>query len=118
MRTRNLLSTMQRQEVLDRIIIVVGLLLFSCAVLYVVSKRIGLLKLQQKVTAAIKAGMVGEAEFGPGPGPQPAADGVDIARHHNVVPKAMNPLEPAVHDELRLSSFFSFSLFVCASSKS
>ncbi|GAB4843670.1 hypothetical protein Ancab_013634 [Ancistrocladus abbreviatus] len=98
MRSRNLLSTMQRQDVLDRIIIVVGFVLFSCAVLYVVSKRIGLLKLQQKVTAAIKAGMFREAEFGPGP--QPAADGVNIARHHNIVPKAMNPLEPAMHDEL------------------
>ncbi|KAG4990258.1 hypothetical protein JHK87_023715 [Glycine soja] len=38
MRTRNLLSTMQRQDVIDRVIIGVGFLLFSLAVLYVVSK--------------------------------------------------------------------------------
>ncbi|XP_027365741.1 uncharacterized protein LOC113872405 [Abrus precatorius] len=40
-RTRNLLSTMQRQDVIDRVILGVGFLLFSLAVLYVVSKRIG-----------------------------------------------------------------------------
>uniref|UniRef100_A0A7N0USU1 Sec20 C-terminal domain-containing protein n=1 Tax=Kalanchoe fedtschenkoi TaxID=63787 RepID=A0A7N0USU1_KALFE len=55
MRTRNLLSTMQRQDVLDRVIVTIGL--FSFAVLYVVSKHMGLLKLQITVTAAIKAGM-------------------------------------------------------------
>ncbi|OMP03155.1 Sec20 [Corchorus capsularis] len=43
MRTRNLLSTMQRQDVLDRIILIVGCILFTCAVLYVVSKRMGIL---------------------------------------------------------------------------
>lgn len=62
MRTRNLLSTMQRQDVLDRVILITGFMLFSCAVLYVVSKRIGILKLQRQVTAAIKAGMAGQAE--------------------------------------------------------
>ena len=36
-----------------------GFILFTLAVLYVVSKRIGLLKLQRKVTAAIKAGAKG-----------------------------------------------------------
>ncbi|KAJ0622294.1 hypothetical protein HanIR_Chr01g0018361 [Helianthus annuus] len=60
-RTRNLLSTMKRQDVLDRIILTVGFLLFSLAVLYVVSKRIGILKLQRKVVGAIKAGMAGDA---------------------------------------------------------
>uniref|UniRef100_A0A6N2N1L6 Sec20 C-terminal domain-containing protein n=1 Tax=Salix viminalis TaxID=40686 RepID=A0A6N2N1L6_SALVM len=55
-RTRNLLSTMQRQDVLDRVILVVGVFLFSCAVLY----RIGILAVQRKVTAAIKAGMAGK----------------------------------------------------------
>ncbi|KAM0004641.1 hypothetical protein Hdeb2414_s0007g00233971 [Helianthus debilis subsp. tardiflorus] len=59
-RTRNLLSTMKRQDVLDRIILTVGFLLFSLAVLYVVSKRIGILKLQRKVVGAIKAGMAGD----------------------------------------------------------
>lgn len=37
-----------------------GFFLFSLAVLYVVSKRIGILKLQRKVVGAIKAGMAGE----------------------------------------------------------
>uniref|UniRef100_A0A1D1Y428 Vesicle transport protein SEC20 n=1 Tax=Anthurium amnicola TaxID=1678845 RepID=A0A1D1Y428_9ARAE len=64
MRTRHLLTTMQRQDVLDRVILVVGFLLFSTAVLYVVSKRIGLLKLQRKITAAIKAGAVGHEDVG------------------------------------------------------
>ncbi|XP_076885976.1 uncharacterized protein LOC143535658 [Bidens hawaiensis] len=59
-RTRNLLSTMKRQDVLDRIILGVGFFLFSLAVLYVVSKRIGILKLQRKVVGAIKAGMAGD----------------------------------------------------------
>ncbi|KAK4266237.1 hypothetical protein QN277_027187 [Acacia crassicarpa] len=63
MRTRNLLSTMQRQDVMDRIILGVGFFLFSLAVLYVVSKRIGLLTLQRKVTEAVKAGLVGQAQF-------------------------------------------------------
>lgn len=63
MRTRNLLSTMRRQDVLDRLILIAGFVFFSCAVLYVVSKRIGLLTLQRKVTAAIKAGMVGQGEI-------------------------------------------------------
>ncbi|XP_078442562.1 sec20 family protein [Wolffia australiana] len=59
MRTRNLLSTMQRQDVLDRLILAVGFILFLAAVLYVVSKRIGVLTLQKKVTDAIKAGATG-----------------------------------------------------------
>ncbi|KAL0456886.1 UNVERIFIED_CONTAM: hypothetical protein Slati_1027800 [Sesamum latifolium] len=62
-RTRNLLSTMKRQDVLDRVIIVVGFLVFSLAVLYVVSKRIGILKLQRKIIAAAKAGMAGREEI-------------------------------------------------------
>ncbi|CAM8900034.1 unnamed protein product [Rhodiola kirilowii] len=62
MRTRNLLSTMQRQDVLDRVILILGFLLFSCVVLYVVSKRMGLLKLQRTVTAAIKVGMARKPE--------------------------------------------------------
>ncbi|ONK73664.1 uncharacterized protein A4U43_C04F33990 [Asparagus officinalis] len=49
MRTRRLLSTMRRQDVLDRVIMVIGFLVFISAVLYVVSKRVGLLTLQRKV---------------------------------------------------------------------
>lgn len=96
-RTRNLLSTMQRQDVLDRVIIVIGFLLFLCAVLYVVSKRIGLLKLQRKVTAAIKAGMAGQAEIGL----RPDGNGINFAQvHENVVPNVDVPLEQRMHDEL------------------
>ncbi|KAI4302710.1 hypothetical protein MLD38_038427 [Melastoma candidum] len=62
MRTRGLLSTMRRQDVLDRIILCVGTIAFSCAILFVVSRRIGLLKLQKKVTAALKASMAGKAD--------------------------------------------------------
>ncbi|KAJ0985250.1 hypothetical protein J5N97_003606 [Dioscorea zingiberensis] len=58
MRTRNLLTTMNRQDVIDRVILVTGFLLFSSAVLYVVSKRVGLLALQRKLLATIKSGSV------------------------------------------------------------
>lgn len=54
--TRKLLSTMSRQDVMDRLIMVIGFLIFLSAVLYVVSKRVGLLKLQRKITAAMKSG--------------------------------------------------------------
>ncbi|KAL2341490.1 hypothetical protein Fmac_009430 [Flemingia macrophylla] len=97
MRTRNLLSTMQRQDVLDRVILVVGFLLFSLAVLYVVSKRIGILALQRKVTDAIRAGMVGQVE----PRPQAIIDEVNL---HQVrgdrVHNTEAPLEQRIHDEL------------------
>ncbi|CAH9128853.1 unnamed protein product [Cuscuta epithymum] len=88
MRTRNLLSTMQRQDVLDRVILVVGFLLFSLAVLFVVSKRMGLLRLQQKVMEAVKSGgMTGKVEV------VPAAAAGDFV--------ALNiPLEQHMHDEL------------------
>ncbi|KAE8076128.1 hypothetical protein FH972_014795 [Carpinus fangiana] len=97
MRTRNLLSTMKRQDVLDRLILAVGVFLFSCAVLYVVSKRIGILKLQRKVTAAIKAGLVGQAEIGH----RPVADGVNLAQvHEDAVHKVDVPFERPMRDEL------------------
>uniref|UniRef100_A0A2P2PLU0 Vesicle transport protein SEC20 n=1 Tax=Rhizophora mucronata TaxID=61149 RepID=A0A2P2PLU0_RHIMU len=97
MRTRNLLSTMQRQDVIDRVILGVGFFLFSCAVLYVVSKRIGLLKLQRKVTAALKAGMAGHGEIRP----KAIEDGVNHALvYENIVPNMEAPLEQPMHDEL------------------
>ncbi|KAF2286108.1 hypothetical protein GH714_010408 [Hevea brasiliensis] len=97
MRTRNLLSTMQRQDVLDRVILALGFFLFSCAVLYVVSKRIGLLKLQRTVTAAIKAGMDRRGEIRP----RGVEDGVDIAQvYENVVRKGELLLDQPMHDEL------------------
>ncbi|GAV74893.1 Sec20 domain-containing protein [Cephalotus follicularis] len=94
MRTRNLLSTMQRQDVLDRVILIVGFVLFSCAVLYVVSKRIGVLKLQRQVTLAIKAGMAGQA----GVEPQAREDSLNL--YDNAIPKVEVPLEQPMHDEL------------------
>lgn len=72
-----------------------GFILFACAVLYVVSKRIGLLKLQRTVTAAIKAGMVKEPQLRPGA----AIDDINIA-HDNLVPNVEQPLEQGLHDEL------------------
>ncbi|XP_050378652.1 uncharacterized protein LOC126795965 [Argentina anserina] len=96
MRTRNLLSTMQRQDVIDRVIIAVGFFLFTCAVLYVVSKRIGILTLQRKVTAAYKAGMVGK-ELRPGA----VGNGANHPPvHDNAVHKIEDPLERLMHDEL------------------
>ncbi|XP_058223245.1 uncharacterized protein LOC131332951 [Rhododendron vialii] len=96
-RTRNLLSTMQRQDVLDRVILVAGFLLFSCAVIYVVSKRMGILKLQRMVTAAIKAGMAGKGDVRLGP----AGDVIKFAQGHgNAVPRMEMPLEQPMHDEL------------------
>lgn len=104
-RTRNLLSTMQRQDVLDRVILAVGFFLFSCAVLYVVSKRIGVLALQRKVTAALKAGMAGKgaikARAVEDAIPRVIEDGIDVAQVlDNAVPKVEVPAEQAMHDEL------------------
>ncbi|EOY06222.1 Sec20 family protein [Theobroma cacao] len=97
MRTRNLLSTMQRQDVIDRVILIVGFVLFSCAVLYVVSKRIGILKLQRTVTAAIRAGMAGKPDVAR----RAVEEGINHAQFPgNVVPKVGIPLEQPMHDEL------------------
>lgn len=64
MHTRRLLSTMQRQDVMDRVIMAAGFLLFLSAVLYVVSKRIGLLALQRKIVAAIRSGSLSHEDAG------------------------------------------------------
>lgn len=77
---------------LNRVILAVGFFLFSCAVLYVVSKRFGILKLQQKVTAAIKAGMVGQAKIGDGA----VANGIN----DNAVYSLDVPLDRHMRDEL------------------
>ncbi|KAI3948167.1 hypothetical protein MKX01_014766 [Papaver californicum] len=55
-------STIRRHNL--QLILLVGFFLFSCAVLYVMSKRIGLLKLQRKITEAIKAGMIVPGDLG------------------------------------------------------
>lgn len=91
MRTRNLLSTMQRQDILERVILIVGFCLFSCAVIYVVSKRVGLLKLQRKVIAAMRAGTIQQAQI--------VGDGMNRVQP-NVVPMVEVPLERPMHDEL------------------
>ncbi|MCD7457921.1 Protein transport protein sec20 [Datura stramonium] len=97
-RTRNLLSTMQRQDVLDRVILVVGFIIFSLAVLYVVSKRMGLLKLQRKLIKAVKSGTAGQVEIIAGAGGQGA--NVAQVQMNPVVPELNVPLEQAMHDEL------------------
>ena len=74
----------------------VGFLLFSLAVLYVVSKRIGLLTLQRKVTEAIKAGMVGQAELGA----QAVANDINLQVRNNRVHNMEAPPEQRMHDEL------------------
>ncbi|KAJ8547168.1 hypothetical protein K7X08_010754 [Anisodus acutangulus] len=95
-RTRNLLSTMQRQDVLDRVILVVGFIIFSLAVLYVVSKRMGLLKLQRKFIEAVKSGTAGQVEIVAG-----GRQGANVAQvQMNPVPELNVPLEQAMHDEL------------------
>ncbi|XP_068655112.1 uncharacterized protein [Aristolochia californica] len=94
MRTRQLLNTMQRQDVLDRVILVIGFICFISAVLYVISKRFGLLKLQRKLTAAIKSGSVGVQDIVGGVATLLAEDGLN---HENLVAQA-DPL--AMHDEL------------------
>lgn len=78
-------------------IIALGFFLFSCAVLYVVSKRIGLLKLQRTVTAAVKAGMARRAVNGPGA----AVDGINQAQvHDDAVNMLEVPLGRVMRDEL------------------
>ncbi|CAL4917672.1 unnamed protein product [Urochloa decumbens] len=79
MRTRGLLSTMQQQDVLDRVILTIGFIIFFLAVLYVVSRRIGLLTLQRKLADAIRSGslsaedIVAKARHGPAAANAPAA---------------------------------------------
>uniref|UniRef100_A0A452XQN4 Uncharacterized protein n=1 Tax=Aegilops tauschii subsp. strangulata TaxID=200361 RepID=A0A452XQN4_AEGTS len=58
MRTHGLLTTMQRQDVLDGIIPTIGFLVFSLVVLYIVTRRIGPLILQRKLADAMRSGSV------------------------------------------------------------
>ncbi|WVZ82460.1 hypothetical protein U9M48_029720 [Paspalum notatum var. saurae] len=87
MRTRGLLSTMQRQDVLDRIILTIGFVIFSLAVLYVVSRRIGLLTLQRKLADAIRSGSLS------------AEDMVAKVQHRPPPANVPNPAPP-IYDEL------------------
>lgn len=82
---------------LSRVIVAVGFFLFSCAVLYVVSKRIGILKLQRKVIAALRAGVVGQADLEH----RAVADGINLPQvHENAVHTVDVPLEQPMRDEL------------------
>ncbi|EER91323.1 hypothetical protein BDA96_01G195700 [Sorghum bicolor] len=87
MRTRGLLSTMQRQDVLDRIILTIGFIIFSSAVLYVVSRRIGLLTLQRKLANAIRSGSL-------------SAEDIVAKAQHGPVALANAPAPPPIYDEL------------------
>lgn len=79
-------------------ILITGFLLFSLAVLYVVSKRVGILKLQRQVLSAVKAGMAGKEEIAPIIG---GRDGMNVVPVPNRVPELNVPLEqPMMHDEL------------------
>ncbi|KAJ3695673.1 hypothetical protein LUZ60_001050 [Juncus effusus] len=90
-RTRGLLSTMKRQDVIDRIVLTVGFLIFVTAVLYVVSKRVGVLTLQRKIVSAIKSGSIPNKDVI-----------VGIGRAGNGLPVVKNPGNeiPNVYDEL------------------
>ncbi|CAN6177004.1 unnamed protein product [Urochloa humidicola] len=69
--TGGLLSTVQWQDVLHRVILTISFIIFSLAVLYVVSRRIGMLTLQRKLADAIRSGslsaddIVAKAQHGP-----------------------------------------------------
>lgn len=82
----------------NRVILVVGFIIFSLAVLYVVSKRMGLLKLQRKLIEAVKSGTAGQVEIIAGAGRQGA--NVAQVQMNPVVPELNVPLEQAMHDEL------------------
>ncbi|KAI3890482.1 hypothetical protein MKX03_025024 [Papaver bracteatum] len=96
MRTKNLLSTMRRQDVLDRLLLFGGCFMFSCAVFYVVSKRIGVFFLLRKVTEAIKTGTIVPGDLGAGVA-ENGFNGVRI--HDNGIPNVEVP-PLGMHDEL------------------
>lgn len=76
----------------------VGFIIFSLVVLYVVSKRMGILKLQRKLIQAVKSGTAGQVEIIAEAGRQ----GANVAQiqMNPVVPELNVPLEQAMHDEL------------------
>jgi len=86
---------------LYRVIMVIGFLVFVSAVLYVVSKRIGLLKLQRKIASAIKSGSIGPEDVG-------AGGGLNHIRAHNAKVAGEGPVQannaeiplPHLNDEL------------------
>jgi protein transport protein SEC20 len=70
-----------------RIILMIGFLIFSLAVLYVVSRRIGLLTLQRKLADAIRSGSI-------------SAEDIVAKVHHGPAPANAPPSVPPVYDEL------------------
>nr|CAB3504191.1 unnamed protein product [Digitaria exilis] len=71
----------------SRIILTVGFILFSLAVLYVVSRRIGLLTLQRKLADAIRSGSLSAEDI--------------VAKAQRGAPAANVPSPaPPIYDEL------------------
>ncbi|RZC55309.1 hypothetical protein C5167_014172 [Papaver somniferum] len=97
MRTKNLLSTMRRQDVVERLILFGGCFMFSCAVFYVVSKRIGVFLLLRKVTEAMKAGTIVPGDLGAGVA-ENGFNGVRI--DDNGIPNVEVPPLEMMRDEL------------------
>lgn len=78
---------------MNRLILIIGFSLFVFAVLYIVSKRIGILKLQRMATAAIKAQLARKAAND---------DAMPLGQQfdRNAVPNVNIPLQQRPHDEL------------------
>lgn len=79
--------------IINRLILIIGFSLFVFAVVYVVSKRIGILKLQRMATAAIKAQLAGKAAND---------DAMPFGQQFdgNAVPNVNIPLQQRPHNEL------------------
>ncbi|KAL7618055.1 uncharacterized protein LOC111885930 [Lactuca sativa] len=99
-RTRNLLSTMKRQDVIDRVIGIVGLVIFLLVVLYVVSKRVGILKLKNIALASIKAAMANKAEIVERADVGGAMNHMGRVNEHVGPNVDFNLEQPMMHDEL------------------
>ena len=69
-----------------RIILTIGFIIFSLAVLYVVSRRIGLFALQRKLADAIRSGSI-------------SAEDIVAKGQHGPAP-ANPPTDPPIYDEL------------------
>lgn len=72
-----------------------GFLVFALVVLYVVSKRIGLLRLHRTVTAAVRSGVIGAHDIAQGLRTQGAVNGLN---NEMIAPEP--GIEAHMHDEL------------------
>eukprot|EP00268_Persea_americana_P019940 TRINITY_DN2027_c0_g1_i1.p1 TRINITY_DN2027_c0_g1~~TRINITY_DN2027_c0_g1_i1.p1 ORF type:complete len:299 (+),score=70.91 TRINITY_DN2027_c0_g1_i1:393-1289(+) len=98
--TRNLLSTLYSQDVRSRLLLVALFLLFCTASLYVISARIGLLKLLRMLTSGVRAGSIRLEELGLGVAKREADDRLNHMQHHgNALPQVEVP-HGHTHDEL------------------